>query len=439
MRRSEPDGRARGGLFIWLSGADREVLAKVPRERNKFTALGGVVLMTATMAAASFTFAMVIGVRAPIPVAVVIGLLWGLAIMNLDRWLVTATPRRDHWYQNLAATLPRVVLALIMGLVISTPVVLWVFQREIKAGINTIQAENRKAFEGKLAATDAQIKADEDKIAALQATADGGDATQTKESAKVTQLRAKEKTDFDEWQKWLNLADCERDGRANCSSGVPGKGPNWRDDKARADELKTIYDQDVRDRQAAEKVAAASGSLAQKAAQGQIDVIDKDVEALRGDRAARVAQFDIDNKNDDGILSQLDALSELTDKRPALKSAYIVLMLFITAIEILPVLSKFLMSLGEPTPYDEAQKIIDRTRYEQARIDGEHAIEVSRVEAEEQLARERVAIREHAGIIVDAQSQVVRANIDDWMRSKLRLEPRARSSSSDDTTYEVIK
>src|SRR4051794_38126764 len=120
MRRSEPDGRARGGLFIWLSGADREVLAKVPRERNKFTALGGVVLMTATMAAASFTFAMVIGVRAPIPVAVVIGLLWGLAIMNLDRWLVTATPRRDHWYQNLAATLPRVVLALIMGLVIST-------------------------------------------------------------------------------------------------------------------------------------------------------------------------------------------------------------------------------------------------------------------------------------------------------------------------------
>ena len=82
--------KARGGFLLWLSGADLATLEKCPSERGKFTGVGGVVLTTAVMAVVSCAFALYTGAHAPLPVAIGAALFWGLAIMNLDRWLVTA-------------------------------------------------------------------------------------------------------------------------------------------------------------------------------------------------------------------------------------------------------------------------------------------------------------------------------------------------------------
>jgi hypothetical protein len=142
--------RPRRGLLIWLSGADPDSLARSPRETRKYSGLGGVVLTTACMAGVSAGFALHTGVRAPLAVAVVVALLWGLAIANLDRWLVAAAGRRDKWWQNLALLLPRVVLALVIGAVVSTPLVLWIFQREIQAQMTLTQQAQRHAFERNL-------------------------------------------------------------------------------------------------------------------------------------------------------------------------------------------------------------------------------------------------------------------------------------------------
>src|SRR5687768_9331685 len=146
----------RRGLLIWLSGADPDTLSRSPREKRKYSGLGGVVLTTACMAGLSAGFALHSGVRAPLVVAVVIALLWALAIANLDRWLVAAAGRRELWWQNLATLVPRVLLALVIGAVVSTPLVLWIFQREIQAQLTVTQQVERNTYEQKLR-TDARF------------------------------------------------------------------------------------------------------------------------------------------------------------------------------------------------------------------------------------------------------------------------------------------
>ena len=76
-----------GDFLIWLSGASRQVLAQCPTERPKFVGLGAAILVTAGMAAVSLSFALFTALKAPLWVAVIFALLWGLAIMSLDRLL----------------------------------------------------------------------------------------------------------------------------------------------------------------------------------------------------------------------------------------------------------------------------------------------------------------------------------------------------------------
>jgi hypothetical protein len=100
----------RRSFLIWLSGADLDTLSRSPRERRKFSGLGGVVLTTSCMASVSMAFALHNGVRAALWAAIVVALLWGLAIANLDRWLIVAATRRKKWWQNLASAAQRTSL-----------------------------------------------------------------------------------------------------------------------------------------------------------------------------------------------------------------------------------------------------------------------------------------------------------------------------------------
>ena len=118
-------------LLLWISAVDRALLARAPRETAKYVGIGGAVLMMATLAGISMSYALVVALHLHV-LAVVLGVLWGLAILNLDRWIITATKRQGRWYADIAnAAPPRLVLAIVIGAVISEPLVLRVFQGEI--------------------------------------------------------------------------------------------------------------------------------------------------------------------------------------------------------------------------------------------------------------------------------------------------------------------
>ena len=103
----------------------------MPQERTRFTQMAGVLLTTAGMAVLSMTFALHDGVKVALAVAIVLGLLWGVVILNLDRFLVLSMGFTRDRARLIWLALPRFALAAPLAILISTPLVLRVFASDI--------------------------------------------------------------------------------------------------------------------------------------------------------------------------------------------------------------------------------------------------------------------------------------------------------------------
>src|SRR3954470_6220384 len=137
-------------FLLTVSGANRDVLCEAPKERTKQVAMGAVLVSTAAIAAVAASYAFHIALHLWLPFAVLGGLAWGLVILNLDRWLVVSTPRLKTKLGTLAMALPRVLLAVLIGAVISTPLTLAVFSAEINTEVKVMTAEEDDAFNKQL-------------------------------------------------------------------------------------------------------------------------------------------------------------------------------------------------------------------------------------------------------------------------------------------------
>src|SRR5438309_6541394 len=106
---TEGIGRPYGGVrrfFVWASGAEPQILRNCLTEEKTFVGLGAVIVSTATLAAVSMTYAVSVALRPPVVVALVVGVVWGLMIFNLDRWLVTSQKRMGTAAGQIGAALP---------------------------------------------------------------------------------------------------------------------------------------------------------------------------------------------------------------------------------------------------------------------------------------------------------------------------------------------
>src|SRR3954454_5601437 len=163
-----PRNRSVGDRLAVLAGARLDVLQVAPGSRQKYVALGGVLLSTGGLAALSAAFAVHMALGAPWALALAVGIGWGLVIVNLDRMLLVGMGHDASWFRNLAMAVPRVALAVLLGTVISTPLTLQVFHKEIDATIVTLQAEAADQFTADLDADAryAQLPELQQKIAA---------------------------------------------------------------------------------------------------------------------------------------------------------------------------------------------------------------------------------------------------------------------------------
>lgn len=370
--------RARGaaaggpGVLIWLSGADPETLAHSPRERRKFSGLGGVVLTTSAMAALSAGFALHNGARAPLWAALIVALLWGLAIANLDRWLIAAAPRRDRWWQNLATLVPRLLLATVIGAVVSTPLVLWIFQSEIQAQLTLTQRSDRAAFETSLR-DDARFTAIprlEKEVDRLQKAAAGAlPAGDFADDPVVAAARAEFTRIDGQYQQAQSRALAEFDGTEG--TGRRGAGSSYRQKLRVAQDLRAERDTAKKKLDDAYNAALARGAAAAggQQADARQDLPGKQAELarLKTLKAQEEDRYLVDSRNDRGLLAQIEALNAITGSNGTLKTAYLTLLLFITAVEVLPVLTKFLLNIGKASAYDEILASAERADVQNAR------------------------------------------------------------------------
>lgn len=131
-RRTE-DARSTGvsRIMVWLAGADGAVLAKCPyTEQTRFAALGGAVLTSALIAGAGVAYLTTM-LQAPWAFALPIGAAFGIAVVNLDRWMLGSLRHQRTAGRTILTGIPRLLLALMIGLIVSEPLVLRVFEQEV--------------------------------------------------------------------------------------------------------------------------------------------------------------------------------------------------------------------------------------------------------------------------------------------------------------------
>lgn len=115
----------------WCAGAHQDLLKKYPSEQPKYSGLGGVILATFILAALSAGYAMH-SVFNNWMLTIGFGIIWGLIIFNFDRFLVSTmrkygvSRRKQIWM-----AVPRIILALLIGLTIARPLELKIFEKEI--------------------------------------------------------------------------------------------------------------------------------------------------------------------------------------------------------------------------------------------------------------------------------------------------------------------
>ena len=203
-----------------LAGGRYDVLEQTPTDRLKYTATGGVLLTTAAVAAVSAAFALQMAVRLPWWASLIAGAMWGVVILNLDRLLIIGMTRRAGWLRNIVGALPRVALAVLLGTVISTPLVLRIFQPEIDTELKALQNERNSKYATELEANPRyQVIPDlEKKLAETQSVADrstdaavAADPGVVAAEAEVTRARGV-------YEKAQSEATCEIDG--TCGTGV---------------------------------------------------------------------------------------------------------------------------------------------------------------------------------------------------------------------------
>jgi hypothetical protein len=356
------------GLLISLSGARPEILDKCPTERGKFEGIGGAVLITSGLAMISMWFALSTAVGVNPVLAVVPAVLWGLAILTLDRWLVTSMPADGARRWRFA--LPRVAMALLLGFVVSTPLVLQIFHTEIDAQITEIKQNRADDFlrTQQNGALGKQITSLRAQVAAQQKVIDSGgdvalDPATDPRVKSLTAERDKAQQDasarYKEWQ-------CQLYGGPNCPR--KGDGPLAQASKraydtaqATVNDLNDQIDQRKRQLSASDD---ASKRFRVEQAREALPKLQQQLDTAQRRQADLQRAFDAENKADGGLLIRLQALNEASGQDFTLNSARFLLFLLFLLIECLPVTVKLMQKPGN---YERILAIAARREYRDAR------------------------------------------------------------------------
>jgi adenylate kinase family enzyme len=298
-------------FLVICSGSNVHILKKTPSEWNKFAGIGGIVLFTAVFATLSAGYAM-FTIFDDIWASVGFAILWGLMIFNLDRYIVSSIKKTGTWWNQILMAIPRLILATFLGIIISKPLELKIFEKEVNKQLNTIIQRNKTK---------------------LQAEMNGRIMQQSGPfDTEKKQIQAKTIA----YQKSYDSAAVELEKeilgkQSSLTSGKVGYGTNAK----RKAELKEQRRQDLENYQ--------------KQIAPRLEYLDKEVSKVYTNIEKERDKTEIFEDQFNGFAARLQALDELGKNSAIIGVAAAFIMgLFIT-LEISPVLIKLISSVG---PYD---------------------------------------------------------------------------------------
>jgi len=363
-------------LLAQLGGGNRDLLADgqpaaTTGERMKFNAMGGVLLTTAGVAAVSMFFALRHAVGADIGWSVALGALWGVVILNLDRFLVVTMNGARGRKTLLGVTiLGRLLVAALVSTVVSMPLVLVIFASDINAELPAVAQQKSAAFKNAInnGTLQQQINELEAKIKAEEAVVHGPGSAQEQTDEKnvntlTLQANQAASTAATAKQKWQCEIGGLTQGCPPATSGIPGNSYRAKGDQA-------IYDadQEKADTLSAELTQARSDlAKAQAADQKNVAVNAQDItnnqQTINGDQTQiNNAINDAEKKDnaDHGLLAQVQALFEASSQSAGLAASHWLVAGLFFMIEFLPVGIKTVLLLGPKSAYETIAEDADQ-------------------------------------------------------------------------------
>lgn len=294
-------------FFLFCAGTDASILDQCRTDRHKYAGIGATVFFTGVLAFFSSGYALYT-VFGSVFMAIIFGLIWGLMIFNLDRYIVMSMKSQGKWWRDFFVAFPRAVLAILLALVISKPLEMKIFEKEIHAEVVQMEQEVYKQQEDRVKDRfTAPIADHRAQIAALKA-----------EIAKRTATR----------DTLSRIAQQEADGTGG--SRHQNLGPIYRAKKA---------DADAAAKELADLMAIALPQITQHEAEIAALEAKSKVETSSLDRTAGY----------DGLAARMEALSRLGAKSRAIALASLFIMLLFIAIETAPIVVKL---ISPRSPYD---------------------------------------------------------------------------------------
>ncbi|MEM9363057.1 MAG: DUF4407 domain-containing protein [Bacteroidota bacterium] len=300
-------------FFIFCSGADIQILETCSNgERNKYAGIGATVFFTAVMAFIASGYALYT-VFDNVYTAIFFGLIWGLLIFNLDRYIVSTIKKRDTKKSELLQAAPRIVLAIIIAVVISKPLEMKIFEKEI----NQVLLEEKNAM----------TLANKEQLA-LQYTPTIEGLNQEIVGLKE-EVAAKEAETNALYDTYISEAE------GTAGTGLLGKGPVYKEKREKHDAYLAELNQ----------LKETNGA--------KIENLEAQIAALGTDYNSAVENSQPIIDGFDGLMARINALGKL----PWLPSFFIFLLFL--AIETAPIIAKLLAPKGEyDYKFEEQESVV---------------------------------------------------------------------------------
>ncbi len=380
-------------------------------------------------------------------VAIAFGIFWGLLIFNLDRFIVNtmySDGKHTISWAELRSGLPRIIMAIFLGIVISTPLELKIFEDKIKM---EIEDEKNSILEHRLESLTSELQKKEDQITAIQqgvgdlygdhihtgnqqidALSDSIDHTQPILNSIQAQLSnlsvQKQKLDPKSESYVQQKSAIETKARPLYAkrSALSSKLKKWRSERAalqgQVGDMAITQTNDKRN--LIQKTTSEKDSIAQLIANARAVHQDWSNEEIRRHGSER----DKINVEYSGFNAQLKAFHDIRNEDSSTNIAAWFVMLLFVIIETAPTFFKMMMEDG---PYDEflraekhRVKVLAQKRISDVNDEVNTSVKISTMKNQKRLEAETIANEDVLKRIALVQAELLQKSIDAWREEELR-------------------
>lgn len=427
--------------FLWTcAGVNKQILRQCPGDYAKYAGIGGTILFTALMACFSGGYALSY-VFGNFWIGLIFGIFWGLLIFNLDRFIVNtmySDGKHTISWDEIKSGLPRIVMAIFLGIVISYPLELKLFDDEIQVKIDELKQDRLRSF----------IQIDQNRVDSLEAVIadlrenppslhDGQIIIGNDKLNTLNQKRKDTQALFQaEEQSITELTYSIRNLRANNEKG--------KNDAKIASKQQQLTTHKISRNKYKKEINAIDAEMATLSPQ-LADIIDKTVAEqsenikrkedeilklkLKIEQADSIYSATL-NKNFNGLQAQMLAFNEMKNTKAEDEvysstqiASWLIMILFII-IETAPTFFKMMMEDG---PYDDllrAEKhrisVLAQKRISDINDDVNTSIQISTMKNQKRLEAEILANEEVLNKIARVQSELLQKSIDAWREEELQ-------------------